>query len=172
MRRGFTIIELMVVVAVVAIVGAIAAPSIRAIITRKGEIQASGGAHVTLNVGRDTAYKQLECVGVTTPSNTLTLTKWPCGQPPPPDAGAYDAGFTIVDVLQFDTDYVRQAQVLGTPPLVFEPSGGLTTGSGPRVVQVDFRSGRRAYFEISPAIGSIRECRSINFSGGDYNCVE
>jgi hypothetical protein len=120
---------------------------------------------VALNTAHDTAYKQLECVRLTSPGgHTLRLEQYDCSVP--------DAGITILPGVSYDPTVVRDADILGTVPPVFQPSGGLATNSGPRMLKLTMVSGRTAYYEIQPAIGTIRECRTVDLTKAPPDCKE
>jgi Tfp pilus assembly protein FimT len=157
-RGGFSILEVFIVLAVFAIVGAVALPSIREVSRRRQEIETSGGTQTLLHTARDTAYKELHCVEVREDNSTgtprMVAEVVPCL---PADAGPVQ-----IDTVSLDADVVKQLDISGTGRLVFQPSGGLVDGSPPRVVRIKMKSGREAMFEIQPALGTIRECREYD----------
>jgi prepilin-type N-terminal cleavage/methylation domain-containing protein len=161
---GFTILEVMIVLVIIGIVGAIALPTVTAISKRRAEVTSSGDTASLLHAARDTAYKKLHCVEVrevTNPADGLVANEVPCVPA--------DAGPVPVDSVSYDPAIVDKVDITGTGRLVFHPSGGLTPGSPARVVHVTMQSGRNAWFEIQPALGTIRECKTYD-PGKDPAC--
>jgi Tfp pilus assembly protein FimT len=149
----------MIVLVIVAVVGAVALPTITAISKRRQEIETAGGAHSLLHTARDTAYKQLHCVEVRDDNATgkLIAEEVPC-LPGDDDAGPPP----VIETVIMPTDVVQDVTISGTGRFVFQPSGGLAVGSPARVLHIMMDSGRETWFEVQPALGTIRECKSYD----------
>ena len=122
MRRGFSILEVMVVLVVLAIVSAIALPSISGMAKRRQEIEVSGETHSVLHRARDTAYKELQCVRVTDdPARGIVAEKIGCQANP-------DAGTLLVATVPIDPAVVTAGVPTASASSTGSPNPSSTDG--------------------------------------------
>jgi type IV fimbrial biogenesis protein FimT len=114
-RRGFTLIELVVVIAIVAILSAVAAPSFRNLIAAQRVRSAASAITESLWLARSEAIKRNASVSFTLSSSTMSN------------------GWQIVDgatVLHRQDGAPAVALASGGGTITFNPYGRLTAGSG------------------------------------------
>ena len=131
--RGFTLIELMVAVAMIAILSAVAAPSFSEMMVRSAIRSASSDLGADLNVARAEAIRVGGRVSVcprTSPTDMTCGSDWSQGWLVFRDAGSTDIGtWQGADRLLRETTGIHQdltlSRTAGTGAITFTPSGAL-----------------------------------------------
>ena len=131
--RGFTLIELMVAVAMIAILSAVAAPSFSEMMVRSAIRSASSDLGADLNVARAEAIRVGGRVSVcprTSPTDMTCGSDWSQGWLVFREAGSTDIGtFQGADRLLRENTGIHQDLTLtrtaGTGAITFTPSGAL-----------------------------------------------
>jgi type IV fimbrial biogenesis protein FimT len=147
---GFTLIEMLVVVAVIAILSTVAMPSFTGIIARHRAKAAASDLHITLMKTRSEALKRNVNVKIS------------------PDAAGWQKGWRILD----ETSTGCSA---GTPCVIdnFPEAKGVTITLGP--TNVLYQSSGRiqgtsapSFLVTSSAIATVQRCVSASTSGRPY----
>ena len=148
-QRGFTLIELMVAVAMVAILSAVAAPSFSAMMLRSAIRSASSDLGADLNVARAEAIRVGGRVSVcprTAPTAMTCGSDWNQGWLVFRDAGTSDIGtFGGADRLLREHAGIHRELTLsrtspGSGAVTFTPSGSLQLDGGAATAQFELRA--------------------------------
>ena len=146
--RGFTLIELMVAVAMVAILSAVAAPSFSAMMLRSGIRSASSDIGSDLNVARAEAIRvggRVSLCPRATPTAMTCGTDWSKGWLVFREAGTTDIGtFGGTDRLLREHGEIHQDLTLvrttGSGAITFTPSGALQPDGGLATARLELRA--------------------------------
>lgn len=153
---GFTLVELMVVVAIIGVAAALAAPSIRDLSRRQRENEAIVDVEGALRDARNTARVNRRCVTVALAGNVITATKSACtgfkrfGGSAPTMGTADGSKTTTID----DTIVVGAL----SEPLTFHPYGGTTAVGNVTLTLSSAALGTsRALITVFPGVGTVRK---------------
>lgn len=139
-EQGFSMAELLVVVAVVAILASLAAPSFRSLIADQRIKAAAGELHATLTLARSEAMKRSVNVTVA-PKSSSWVNGWQIADP------------SNIDVLLEDHPAVNGVSITGGPAsVVYQSVGRISAGSA-------------VNFTLSSTSTSTQRCVSIELSG-------
>ena len=148
-QRGFTLIELMVAVAMVAILSAVAAPSFSTMMLRSAIRSASSDLGSDLNVARAEAIRVGGRVSVcarTAPTALVCGSDWRQGWLVFREGGTTDIGaFGGTDRLLREHAEIHRDLSLsrvspGSGAITFTPSGALQPDGGPATAQLELRA--------------------------------
>ena len=146
--RGFTLIELMVAVAMIAILSAVAAPSFSEMMVRSAIRSASSDLGADLNVARAEAIRVGGRVSVcprTSPTDMTCGSDWSQGWLVFREAGSTDIGtFQGADRLLRENTGIHQDLTLtrtaGTGAITFTPSGALQPDGSVTIARLALRA--------------------------------
>ncbi len=143
-NRGFTLIELMVAVVVLAVLASIAAPSYRSFITATRVKSATDDVWSALTMARSEAVKRNSSVTVTPLGNwngwTVTTMV-----PPAPGTTGGSTQLTLVQqppvgttvaIACYDASTTPKTLVTPCPPIIYTYSGRLPVGTAPPAIQL------------------------------------